>query len=70
MTNDQPITLEDYKDGVADEFFAKYHYINDQLGGNAKAEDILKVMESLATLVMKKRNESKKVNLGFNKTND
>ena len=70
MTIDQPITLEDYKDGIADEFFAKYHYVNDQLGGNAKAEDILKVMESLAGLIMKKRSENKKTNIGFNKTNE
>ena len=53
---DKPITVEDYeKHGK--EFFDKYFYINKELGGEAKAEDILKIMETLASVVMKKRME-------------
>ena len=63
---DKPITLEEYKE-VGPEFFEKYFYVAKELGEGAKTEDILKVMESLAGLVMKSRAEKKKVNLGFNK---
>lgn len=63
---DKPITLDEYKE-VAEEFFPKFHYVASELGEGAKTEDILKVMESLATLVLKKRTEKKKVSLGFNK---
>ena len=64
--NDKPITVEDYKEH-SKEFFDKYFYVAGELGEGAKAEDILKIMESLAGLVMKKRAEKKKVSLGFNK---
>lgn len=67
---DQPITIEDYKNGTADEFFAKYHYVAQQLGENPRAEDVLKVMESLAQVIFKKRSEEKKAKIGFNKNND
>ena len=63
---DKPITLEEYKE-VGPDFFEKYFYVAKELGECAKTEDILKVMESLAGLVMKKRAEKKKVSLGFNK---
>ena len=63
---DKPITVEDYKEH-SKEFFDKYFYVARELGEGAKAEDILKIMESLAGLVMKKRSENKKVSLGFNK---
>tara|TARA_R100000005_G_C4954163_1_gene173388 strand:+ start:113 stop:427 length:315 start_codon:yes stop_codon:yes gene_type:complete len=54
---DQPITVEDYeKHGK--EFFDKYFYIAKELGEGAKAEDILKIMETLAMVVTKKRMES------------
>lgn len=72
--NDKPITLEEYKE-VAEEFFPKYHFVADQLSKNGPTtrtpdpEDVLKVMESLAGLVLKKRSETKKVSLGFNKQN-
>jgi len=59
------ITLEDYKE-VGPEFFEKYWYVAKELGENAKTEDILKVMESLASLVMKKQVEEK-TPFGFNK---
>ena len=60
----EEITLEDYKE-VSEEFFSKYFYVADQIGENAKPEDVLKIMESLSGLVMKKRSEEKKPTLGF-----
>ena len=68
--NDKPITVEEYKE-VGEQFWCKFDYVAQNIGEGAKPEDILKVMESLAGLVMKKRAEKKKVSLGFNKeTND
>jgi len=52
----KPITVKDYEE-VADEFFAKYHFVAKELGENTKPEQVLKVMESLGGLVMKKRAE-------------
>ena len=63
---DQPITVEDYKEH-SKEFFDKYFYVAKELGEGAKAEDILKIMESLASVVMKKRSETKVGPFGFNK---
>lgn len=57
------ITLEDYKT-YAPEFFEKFKYVQDELGDSASAEDVLKVMQSLSALVMKKRKEAK-TKLGF-----
>lgn len=62
----KPITVEDYEQ-VSDEFFAKYHFVAKELGEDKKCEDILKVMESLTGLVMKKRSEDKGGLMGFNK---
>ena len=67
--NDQPITVEEYKE-VGEQFWPKFDYVAQNIGEGAKPEDILKVMESLAGLVMKKRVEKKKVSLGFNKETD
>ena len=53
---DKPVTVEDYEK-YSGEFFDKYFYVAKQLGEDAKAEDILKIMESLAMVVMKKRSE-------------
>ena len=64
--NNNKITVEDYEE-VAPEFFDKYFYVAKQLGEGAKPEDIIKIMQNLAGLVMKKREEDKKVTLGFNK---
>ena len=54
----KPITLDEYKE-AGEEFFPKYFYVAKELGEDAKAEEILKVMESLAGVVMKKRVEDK-----------
>ena len=54
---DKPITVEDYEK-YGKEFFDKYFYIAKELGEGAKAEDILKIMETLAMVVTKKRMET------------
>ena len=53
---DKSITVED-SEKYGKEFFDKYFYIAKELGEGAKAEDVLKIMESLAMVVMKKRME-------------
>ena len=62
----KPITLDEYKE-AGEEFFPKYFYVAKELGETAKAEEILKVMESLGGVVMKKRVEDKLAPFGFNK---
>ena len=62
----KPITLDEYKE-AGEEFFPKYFYVAKELGEDAKAEEILKVMESLAGVVMKKRVEEKLAPCGVNK---
>ena len=62
----KPITLDEYKE-AGEEFFPKYFYVAKELGEGAKAEEILKVMESLSGVVMKKRVEDKLAPFGFNK---
>ena len=54
----EPITVKDYEK-YGSEFFEKYFYVAKELGEGAKAEDILKIMESLGALVIKKRYEEK-----------
>ena len=64
------LTLEDYQK-AGEHFWPKYWYVAKELGENAKTEDVLKVMESLAGLVMKKRVDEKLAPFGFlKKTND
>jgi len=60
----KPISLDEYKE-VGPEFFEKYWYVAKELGENAKTEDILKIMESLAGLAMKKRVDEKLAPFGF-----
>lgn len=62
----KPVTLEDYKN-AGEEFWPKYWYVAKELGENTKPEDILKVMESLNGIVLKKRSEEKTGPWGFNK---
>ena len=64
MDKDKPVSLDEYK-AVGEDWFPKYKYVSEQLGYGAKAEDILKVMESLAAQAMKKRNENTNT-IGFN----
>ena len=60
------LTLEDYQ-SAGEEFWPKYWYVAKELGENAKTEDVLKVMESLAGVAMKKKVENKIGPFGFNK---
>jgi len=60
----KPITLEEYQ-GAAEEFFPKYFFVAQELGEGVNAEDILKVMESLAGVAMRKRTEEEKNSIGF-----
>lgn len=60
------VTLEDYQK-AGEEFWPKYWYVSKELGEGAKAEEILKVMESLAGVAMKQKVEDKIGPFGFNK---
>ena len=60
------VTLEDYQK-AGEEFWPKYDYIAKELGEGAKPEQVLKIMEALAGVVMKKRVEDKLAPFGFNK---
>ena len=63
------ITLDEYKD-AGEEFWPKYFYVAKELGEGVKPEQVLKVMESLAAVAMKKRVEDKLAPFGFNKQKD
>ena len=64
------LTLDDYK-RAGDTFWEKYWYVAQELGGDAKTEDILKVMESLGAVALKLRLEEDKVApFGFKKEKD
>ena len=67
---DKPITVEEYQT-AGEEFWPKYWYVAKELGEAAKTEDVLKVMESLAGVVMVNRSNEKKESsnglIGFNK---
>lgn len=57
------ITVKDYE-LVADDFFDKFNFVAERLPDGTKAEDIIKIMQNLATLVIKKRQENKGL-IGF-----
>ena len=63
------LSLEDYQI-AGEEFWPKYWYVAKELGEKATAEDIIKVMESLAGVAMKKKVENKIGPFGFNKKGD
>ena len=60
------ITLDEYKE-VAPEFFDKFNYVSGQLPKGTSAEDIVKVMQQLAGLVIKKRASKTQNKVGFMK---
>ncbi len=69
MSNPKPITLEEYAD-VGPDFFAKFNYVKTQLPSESDVEEVLTIMETLAGLVMIKRDEDEeddKPSIGFNK---
>ena len=60
------LTLEDYKK-AGENFWEKYWYVAKELGEDAKAEDILKVLESIGTVALRLKMEEKEGPFGFNK---
>lgn len=60
------LTLEDYEK-AGESFWPKYWYVAKELGENAKAEDILKVLESIGTVALRLKMEEKEGPFGFNK---
>ena len=60
------LTLEDYTK-AGEEFFPKYYYVMGEMGEDAKPEDVLKVMESLAALAFKNKVKESVGPFGFNK---
>ena len=61
------LTLEDYQK-AGESFWPKYWYVAKELGEDAKAEDILKVMETLGGVALKVALEDKLSGpFGFNK---
>ena len=63
------LTVDDYK-AAGEEFFPKYWYIAKELGEDAKPEDILKVMEAVGGVALKKALTDKLPPFGFNKKGD
>jgi hypothetical protein len=64
------LTLEDYQK-AGETFWPKYWYIAKELGEDAKAEDILKVMEAVGGVALKIALEDKLTGpFGFNKKSE
>ena len=61
MSAPKPITIEDYNN-VGPEFFEKFNYVKTQLPADTSVEDTLTVMETLAGLVLAKREEEEEEN--------
>ena len=59
------LTLDDYIE-AGEKFFPKYYYVMGEMGEDAKPEDVLKVMEAMSALVIKKRADDR-TPFGFNK---
>jgi len=60
------LTLKDYQK-AGEEFWPKYWYVAKELGENAKAEDVLKVMEAVGTVALKLKLDDKLAPFGFDK---
>jgi hypothetical protein len=64
------LTLEDYQK-AGESFWPKYWYVAKELGEDAKAEDILRVMETLGGVALKVALEEKLTGpFGFNKKDE
>ena len=63
------LTLEDYESAGAI-FWPKYWYVAKELGEDARAEDILKVMEAVGNVALRLALEEKEGPFGFNKKED
>ena len=55
---------------IRDRFWPKYWYVAKELGEDAKAEDIIKVLESIGTVALRIKMEEKEGPFGFNKKAD
>ena len=64
----KPLTIEEYHT-AGEEFWPKYWYVAKELGEGSKTEDVLKCMDTLAGLAMKKRLEEKST-IGFTKSEE
>ena len=60
------LTVEDYEK-AGESFWPKYWYVAKELGEDARAEDILKVLESIGTVALRLKMEEKEGPFGFNK---
>ena len=60
----KPVTQNEYL-VAGEEFWPKYWYVAKELGEGAKAEEVLKIMESLAGVAMRIRNDEKNNSIGF-----
>ena len=60
------LTLEDYQK-AGETFWPKYWYVAKELGEDARAEDILRVMETLGGVALRFALEEKEGPFGFNK---
>ena len=63
------LTLEDYEK-AGESFWPKYWYVAKEIGEDAKAEDIIKVLESIGTVALRIKMEEKEGPFGFNKKAD
>ncbi len=64
------LTLDDYQ-RAGETFWPKYWYIAKELGEDAKAEDILRVMEAVGGVALKVALEEKSAGpFGFNKKDE
>ena len=63
------LTLEDYQK-AGEEFWPKYFYTAKELGEGVEPEQVLKVMESLASVAMRQKAENKIGPFGFNKKDE
>ena len=62
------LTLEDYEK-AGETFWPKYWYVKKELGEEASAEDVIKVLESIGTVALRLKMEEKEGPFGFNKRN-
>ena len=60
------LTVE-YYEKAGETFWPKYWYVAKALGEGARAEDILKILESIGTVALRLKLEEKEGPFGFNK---
>ena len=63
------LTVEDYEK-AGESFWPKYWYVAKELGEDARAEDILKVLESIGTVALRLKLDEKEGPFGFNKKDE